>query len=441
MNKRKVISFFEEEYKQQAQNKNYQSIGSYVDGMKPTARKVMHTVIKNNLTSWSKVEVLANKTAGETEYLGGSTNIAGVIVTISKGYTTSNNLPMLDTNGNFGQRLDTKPGEARYIKVRKDKQTDKYFNKVDNNILIEQEFEETIVEPKFFVPTLPFILLNGSEGVGSGHAQMILPRSLDNIKDYIIKSLNDEELPPLIPYWNNFQGVVSQGADSAKWLTEGIYTVNKRKITITELPVGFSLLQYTKKLDTLVDSKSIKSYIDESDTKSDTYRFIVDVDIKFDLSHKNIVTKLKLESKFAENYTCMNENNSVQLFNSAQEIMDAYINIKLEYLQKRKDYLIEKTKDDLLVLASKYIFVKKIVDNELEVKNRTKNDIISDIEKIDKIITVDGSYLYLLQMSIYTLTQEKLQELLSSIKSKKAELLEIQNKEIQDTWKEEINDI
>jgi len=440
-NKRTIISFLDEEYRQQAANKNYQSIASYVDGMKPTARKVMHTVIKNNLTSWSKVEVLANKTAGETEYLGGSTNIAGVIVTISKGYTTSNNVPMLDTNGNFGQRLDTKPGEARYIKVRKGAETEKYFNKVDNKILIEQEFEETIVEPKFFVPTLPFLLLNGSEGMGSGHAQLILPRKLEDVRNYILTSLNGEEKPSLNPYFNGFNGTISQGVDSSKWVSEGIYNVSKRTIIITELPVGFSLLQYTKKLDILIDKKIIKSYIDESDTKTDTYRFKITVDFKFDLSHDNIINKLHLESKMAENYTSMDENNSVKLFKSASEIMDNYIDIKLQYLQKRKDYLTEKTKQDLLILASKYLFVKNITDGIITVNKMPKVKIAAQIKLIDKIIMVDGTYDYLLKMPIYSLTEEKLKELLAQIKIKKAELQAIMNKDIKDTWREEIQEI
>jgi len=298
-----IKRFFETLYSDQAQNKNYQSIASYVDGLKPTARKVIHTVLKNNINQWTKVEGLANRAAGETEYLGGATNISGVIVTIAKDYVTSNNIPMLDTNGNFGERLNNKPGEPRYIKTRMLKDMRKYFNKDDEINLIQQEFEGTIVEPKYFVPTIPFILVNGSEGIGSGHAQTIIPRNPKDISENIKLFLDNKPMKEMIPYWKNFNGKVLKGEDDSKWITEGIYSVEKRKIIITELPVGYTLLAYTKKLDVLENNKTIKSYIDESDTKNDVYKFIINIDFKFDTSHENIVKTLKLQTKFAENYT------------------------------------------------------------------------------------------------------------------------------------------
>ena len=196
--------------------------------------------------------------------------------------------------------------------------------------------------------------------------------------------------------------------------------------------------QYTKKLDALEDKKVIRSYIDESDTKTDTYRFKVSVDMKFDLTHDNIIVKLKLFTKFSENYTSIDENNSVFVFKSAAEIMDAYMKIKLEYLQKRKDYLINTTKRDLLLLASKYLFVKNVTDGNIKVNKVKKADIITQLDTYDKIIHDEGTYDYLLRMPIYSLTQEKLNELLEKIKNKKVELGEIQAKDIKDTWRDEI---
>lgn len=439
MNKRKLTDFFDKEFKQFSANKNYQSIASYIDGLKPTARKVMHTVIKNKLDAWTKVEVLANKTAGETEYLGGASNISGVIVTYSKTYVGSNNLQMLDTNGNFGQRLDTKPGEPRYIKVRKDKRTDSLFNKMDNKILIEQEFEETIIEPRFFVPTLPILLINGSEGMGSGHAHVVLPRSIDNVKDYLKSSLTGNSLPLLPPFWNGFKGKVYQGDAKNKWVTEGLYEVNRRTITITELPIGYSLKSYIKKLDALEDKKAIRSYIDESDTKKDNFRFKIMVDTKFDLSHDNIIDKLALTSKFAENYTTIDENNSIRIFETPEEIVEAYIKIKLEYMQKRKDYIIEDISKDLLNLKGKYLFIKAVTEDKIKVNKTKKVDIIKQIDDFKTINKVNDSYDYLLTMPIYSLTSERMDALVEQLKTKKKELDEVKSKETSEMWLDEID--
>jgi len=70
-----------------------------------------------------------------------------------------------------------------------------------------------------------------------------------------------------------------------------------------------------------------------------------------------------------------------------------------------------------------------------------KENIIAQLETYDKIITVDGTYDYLLKMPIHSLTEEKLEELLESTKNKKIELQEIQNKTIESTWEEEIDTI
>jgi len=436
-----IKRFFETLYSDQAQNKNYQSIASYVDGLKPTARKVIHTVLKNNINQWTKVEGLANRAAGETEYLGGATNISGVIVTIAKDYVTSNNIPMLDTNGNFGERLNNKPGEPRYIKTRMLKDMRKYFNKDDEINLIQQEFEGTIVEPKYFVPTIPFILVNGSEGIGSGHAQTIIPRNPKDISENIKLFLDNKPMKEMIPYWKNFNGKVLKGEDDSKWITEGIYSVEKRKIIITELPVGYTLLAYTKKLDVLENNKTIKSYIDESDTKNDVYKFIINIDFKFDTSHENIVKTLKLQTKFAENYTCMNEHNTIQVFEHSNDLLKEYIKVKSEYNQKRKDYLIEKKKDDLLIMASKYLFIKNIIDDNIIVNKKKKSEIISQLESFEKIIKIDGNYDYLLRMPLHSLTEEKVKELLDLIKNGKNQLKELTEMNISDIWKKEMEDI
>lgn len=433
-----IKEFYNTLYADQAQNKNYQSIASYIDGLKPTARKVIHTVLKNNINQWTKVEGLANRTAGETEYLGGASNISGVIVTISKGYATSNNVPMLDTNGNFGQRLDNSPGEPRYIKTRMLKNMREYFLKEDDANLIQQEFEGTNVEPKFFVPSIPFIVVNGSEGIGVGHAQNIVPRKLDEVIDYIQHKLDSKETRELIPYWEGFNGKILRGESKGKWVTEGVYSVEKRKIIITELPVGYTLLAYTKKLDDLEDKKIIKSYVDESDTKEDVFKIIVHVDTKFDLSHNNIITKLKLQSKHSENYTCMDENNTIRVFEDIHSLIDSYINIKLEYIQKRKEYIINDLNEKHNILLYKYRFIKAILDGKIMVNKQTKDNIIKQIENIGNIFTVNGGYEYLLNMPIYSLTIEKMKELGLKVNNIKLEINKVDKITPSNMWKSDL---
>ena len=210
---------------------------------------------------------------------------------------------------------------------------------------------------------------------------------------------------------------------------------------ITEIPIGYELKQYCKILDKLEDDKFILSYKDLSD--KDNYKFEIRM-MKKDIEKFNtssLLDKFKLSKTISENYTCINENNRIVIFNSAREIFDYYYNIKIQYIQKRKDFLIKSLSDDIRLLISKYTFVKGIVDGNVVVQKRKKADIVKDLEKIERIIKLEGNYDYLLRMPVYSLTDEKLTELLNSIKERKAELDKIVSSKLEEMWANDVKEL
>ena len=472
-NKRYILDFFDNEYKQQAQNRNYQGIASVADGLKPTSRKVIETVLKST-KRWEKVESLANRTADSTEYLGGSSNISGVIVTIAKGYDTSNNIPLLETIGGFGQRLNTKPGEPRYIKASKLSNTEDYFKKIDRNILIQEEFDGIEVEPRFFVPTLPLLLVNGSVGVGFGHAQKILPRNPKEVLEYLIQKLNylsknsnkNPSISLLKPYWNGFNGNVeeytkkgSNGEINANTRTTGVFKIIKPKlIEITELPIGTTLLSYLKKLQSLKDSKKIKSFDDLSDTKKDIFLFKVTLNKKNNTNNEkqkeDLIDLLGLSKSITENFTCISEDNKVLQFSSSVEVINYYIDIKLKYLQKRKDHQLYINRKELLKEQCKYLFQHSVINNKLDIRS-DKDKVKADLEKILEIIKskekskelykeleADGSIANkLLNLPIFNLNENSLKKTVSRITELKELNNRIEQNSIYEMWMQDLNDI
>jgi DNA topoisomerase-2 len=438
-----VKDFFETELVDYASYSTLRAIASLVDGQKNSSRKVIHTVQKKNITSKYKVQNLASLVSMETEYLHGGVSLEGVIVTNARNFIGTNNLNVLYPSGNFGTRFEPEASASRYIFTYKEKVFDKLFIKEDNNVLIKQNFEGTDIEPRFFVPTLPLILINGSEGIATGFAQKILPRDIITIKEYIRAYLANEETPELLPYFNGFKGKIKYTQTKNQVEIDGIFNrVGSTKIIISELPIGYNLKQYTKILDDLEDKKIINSFKDLSNSKKDEFLFELKVTSKFSAETDEwIIGKLKLRKTVTENFTVIDENNRVKSYESPEEVINHYIEVKLQYLEKRKQYLIDKTKHDLLVLASKYIFVKNVTDENILVNKKKKEEIIKQIQKFDKISLIDGSYDYLLRMPIYSLTEEKLDELLSQIKSKKQELQDIIDKKTSETWVEEIEEV
>lgn len=435
-----IEDFLNEEYSQSALYASFRSIASYVDGLKPSSRKVVYALKKMNLRTDTKVSRLAATVAQETEYLHGEVSLQNVIVNLAQDFTGSNNDNLLHPSGNFGTRFIPAPSAARYIFTRKSDSFDSYFSSLDDPILISQEFEGSIIEPKFFVPTLPLLFINGSEGIGTGFAQKILPRKKETLKKYILSKLNSTVFKdPLFPFYKGFKGTIQKEDDS--WVFQGKFEKkNSTTIEITELPINYTLASYVSVLNDLVDKKVIKNYEDLSE--DDTFFFRIDARREFVAqTDEKLFQILKLEKRVSENFTCVNENNSITEFTSVEDILNAYIDLRLDYYQKRKDYLIGLYQKELDILDSKIIFIQSIVDGKLIVSNRKKDDIEKDLKSIEGIIQVDESFDYLLRMAIWSLTKEKIDDLKKQYQEKKNMFQDLKKKTNKDLWVDDLENV
>lgn len=443
-NIRPIINFYNEEYKQFSQNKNFQSISSAISGVKPTANKVLFTTLDDNITSFQKVEVLSNATALKTEYLGGSSNIDGVIVNIAASYVSSNNFSLLDTKGDFGARLNNEAAASRYIYVRKSKNFDMLFNKDDINILPRYNLEGKDIEYQFLTFNLPMILINSQEGMGSGHAQKILGRDPSEIKDLLINKLKGKKTEfNLKPYFNGFEGTVEQGENSKQWIIKGVVeSIGAHKTRIVEVPISESYKSMIKKLDKLVDSKVINSYEDLCDPKNDKFLFVIKHDSKFgSFSDEEKLDKLKLIKTISENYTCIDAENKVKIFNNTNEIFNYYYNIRLSYIQKRKDFMLDKMKQDIAIAKSRQFYILKCISDEIVLKNKSKKDIIEQISKFDELILVQDSYNYLINMPMHSVSKDTVEELIQKVKELESKYQELFDTSCEQLWINDIKDL
>jgi len=419
-----ISQFLNEDLSDYASYSTLRMIASAIDGQKNSGRKVLFTVIDKNIKKEIKVSQLASKVAEFSEYLHGEASLQGVIVNMATNYTGSNNINLLEPKGNFGTRFTPEASAPRYIYSLGSKNLWDLFHEDDKNILIQQNFEGHNIEPQFYVPTLPLLLINGAEGIASGFAQKILPRDPKKIKnfikDYLNNSLKANKNNSLHPYYNGFTGNIINTENIKQFEIVGnIERISSTKIEINEIPIGYSLKGYIKVLDKLEEDGFITNYQDLSE--DDNFKFIISFKkvVLDSLTDDQLLNKLKLIKRVTENYTVIDENNKVKVFDSVKEILMYYIDIKLKYLQRRIDYKIQKLNEDIRLDISKYLFIKNIVDNKLIVNKRKKSEIEKDLDNFDKIIKRDNTYDYLLRMPIYSLTTEKMDELMKLIKDKK----------------------
>lgn len=419
MKTRNISDFFKNELTDYSSYSTLRMIASAIDGQKNSQRKILHTAL-NRLKSSTKVSVFDNQMQSYTQYLHGTS--AGVVSNMAANYLGSNNLPLLKGEGNFGTRFVNDPAAPRYIYVSKPSYLDGLFDIRD--VLIQQTFEGDPIEPLFYVPRLPLILINGSmNGLASGFKQHILPRKIDEIVKYYKGEKCD-----LKPFFNGFKGsIILDTENSNKWYLCGSFTLNKNKVHITELPPFYEYAKYLQILDDLLESKKIKSFKDLSNVKTQTYEF--SVVLNKELSKDKVFDLLKLRKSEVEIYNCIDESNRVKTFSKIEEILDYFKNIRLKYLELQRKFDIEKTQNELFINASKYKFVQMIMSNELKVFKRPKSDIVKDLLKTNlyKSKDTEGMYDYLLNMSIHSFTNETLEILKSKVEKLQIQMKNLQN--------------
>lgn len=435
----KISDFFKKEYTNWANYDNYRSLPSICDGQKVSARKVLYTMMEQNIKDLKKVQQLKARVSEFTNYLHGDDALIGVIVGLAQEWVGTNNIPLIKGDGNFGSRLKPAAAADRYIFVATSKILNKTFRSEDAPVLIQQTFEGEKIEPKYFIPVLPILLINGStDALSVGFASNILPRKPDEVAQAIYDILDGKEPARLDPWWRGFKGIVARNEEGGLE-TRGLFKkISPKEVFITDLPLGPTLAKYRETLDDLENKKIIQSWRDESDPKTDTFKF--KVKLAKVIPDQEIYPTLKLIKKFSENFTVIDENNQVRVFENEIEILKHYVNLRLEYYKKRKAHIISVIEKDLTILRNRLNFLKAVISGDLVVFKRKKADVAKDLEdkKFDK---VDDSYDYLLKTPVENFTKDKTEELVNKFKKRKEDLEEIKAKDIKIWWKEEIKEL
>ena len=347
---------------------NLRKIASCIDGLKNASRKVMYTVMEKNIKENTKVLQLANKSAEFADYLHG--DLSGVCVTLGQDFCGTNNIALLKKSGNFGTRSIHEASAPRYIFAKGSDEFFKLYKKEDNDILDEQYFEGNRIEPKFYVPVLPLLIINGSNGVSMGFAQKILGRNPLNVKKYLTDKLNGkkpkEEL--LEPYYKGFNGSIEKGDEPGSYIIKGsMKKVKDTEFLIEEIPYTYDLQEYLKVLDDLEESKFIQRYSDMSDGENNL-KFTVYVSranqescgIKPSVKDPDLtmlMNKLKLIKPVTENYTCIDENLKIFQAENIIDVFNRYYDVKLAYIEKRRLFTIDKFTKLNEINNSKKIFI------------------------------------------------------------------------------------
>lgn len=327
-------------------NRAFQSIA---DGLAAGSRRLL----------WTARDGVKRKSAalaGETMCLHPHADASDTVDTLAKVY--GNNYPLLAGFGSFGTRL--KPyacGAPRYTSVKaSDFAKDVLYKDIEIVPMIPN-YDNTMEEPKHFLPLVPLVLVNPSEGIGIGYASDILPRELKSIINDQIKALAGKKISDPGIHFKPFnsksvgQSVAKNG--KTKWHFEGAFDlIDSTTIKITNIPYGVSHKNLTEKtLNDLMDNDTIINFVDNS---VDT----IDIRVKFKRGQIARYSGEQLMELLGLTNT-INENINIVDFNGDRLIVEpSYADIITQFTEWRLQWYVprfERLKALLLKDIQRYV--------------------------------------------------------------------------------------
>ena len=273
------------------------SIPNVMDGLKTSQRKILYSAFKRNLKSEIRVAQFAGYVSEHSGYHHGEASLNDAIIGMAQDFVGSNNIPWLVPQGQFGTRLQGGKDSAspRYIHTYLQSYIKDLVPTDDFDCLVYRDDDGILVEPEWYAPILPMLLVNGSRGIGTGYSTFIPSFNPTELKSAITEWLEkgtglDREFTP---WTRGFKGKITK-IDKQDYLVEGISKVEGDTITITELPIETWTQDFRETLDKMCIDGTIKDY---TDTSTDTD---VLVKVKGDIT-KLLTEKIKLTNMHAFN--------------------------------------------------------------------------------------------------------------------------------------------
>jgi len=454
------------------------SIGQLVDGLKPGQRKILYSCLERKLYKEIRVAQLAGYVSEKAAYHHGEMSLQSTIIGMAQNYVGSNNINLLMPNGQFGTRImgGHDSASSRYIHTELNKIVDYLYPPEDFPLLQYNDDDGISVEPTYYVPIIPMVLVNGMNGIGTGFSTSIPKYNPIDIVDNILNKLSGKPYHDMKPWFHGFKGDISKVTDSS-YMSKGKYEIiSPTTIRITELPIGKWTDDYKKFLDSLLpEEKKKKSKENEEHKKQKIKKHIVDyvnnssdTDVDFTVivphgfihglqwSEKENVDGIE---EYFKLYTTKGLSlSNIHLYNDGRinkyttinEIFDAFYEIRYNLYIKRKKYILDNLENDLQILMAKKQFIDDVINDTIVIYKRKRVDIINELIQ-KKTLQVSGgriindidtnekttNYDYLIKMSLYVFTDDETTKIDDQISKLQGEHNILTNKTVEDIWSEE----
>lgn len=400
--KKNITEFINDEYKSYSKYVLYnRAIGSVADGFKAVQRKIFYLI--KDQKDFIKTASLAGNLISKAGYNHGDSSAGSAASLMAQSFVGSNNIPLLDSKGSFGNRFINEPSATRYTYVRSAKVLPYLYKDFD---LCPKNPDPENPEPLYFLPIVPTILLNGVKGIAVGFASDIPSFNIYDLIDVSIGILTEAPRKKIYPFYRGYKGSLIEDEDG-NLVQMGVFKkLTESKIHISEIPVCYDREKYISHLNTLIDKNLITSFTDNS---KDEWNIIVSLPRKSKVWDEPI-KYLKLYNNINYNLTCIDENENLKIFKTPNEIIEYFVDFRVKYFEKRRLKRIKEYTDLINFNMDKIKFIKAAM--EYDFKNKTKDKIWKDFV----VNFIPENLERFLKMSISTINKDTIEELKEKIK-------------------------
>lgn len=368
------------------------------DGLKPGQRRILFTLWKNQSKGLMKVSSATGLVL--TLHPHGPASVESAIVNMAQDYTFSNNYPLIDKKGYFGERMETAPAASRYIECRLGKVAEYILFDDMNQVDMVPNYDEKVMEPVCLLPKLPIMLMNGAEGIGTGFSSVIPSFHHSDLIQSIIQFVETGKAKKLKSYVHNYKNKIDVD-EKGRFVFSMKFEEIHGALYITELPRGYDATKIYRYLTKFIDEDYIKDFIDSS----------VNNDVKIELIFKKgqqpplheVIEKMSNSSTLVPNYTLISER-GVRIFNHPEEIIEIFGAKRLEVVKRRYELMVEDLEKKIRQNNEIIRFIKN-KEYEIATKSSNRKTYVDYLEK--KKFTFAE---YLADMPIYRMTKEEVEK-------------------------------
>jgi DNA topoisomerase-2 len=434
---------------------NQRSIANGMDGLKISLRKILFAAFKKGgLKTEIKVAQFSGYVSEHSGYHHGEASLNAAIIGMAQNFVGSNNINLFEPNGQFGTRLSAGRDAAseRYIFTQLNPITRLIYRAEDDAVLEYLDDDGQMVEPTFYAPIVPMVLVNGTKGIGTGFSTDIMCHNPLQIIDHIANMLQQKpeaEWGPIDPYYRGFKGSItaltsSSSGSGGKFLIRGIHTVDavKKQVRVTELPVGHWTEDFKKHLESLIETGAIKDYVDMS---TDT---VVDFTITFPATASmdtavvdhgccTAVEKLlKLyTTESTSNMHLFDSQDQLKKYGNVRDIVRDYHATRLNLYKKRKTHQLAAMSAELLILGNKARYIQELLDGSIDLRRKRGDELVAMLQsKGYTHVEGDEQYKYLLKLPMDSVSEENVQKLLKEKGQKESHHAALQSTSIEQLW-------